>query len=84
MNWRRFFDVSTLGGMRVERPEVFEASHALIFRLFTDGLIDGVRIDHVDGLAEPREYCQRLRARLEELMPQRPEALQDTRARILS
>ena len=75
VNWRRFFDVSTLGGVRVERPEVFEASHALIFRLFTGGLIDGVRIDHVDGLAEPREYCQRLRARLEELSTQRPEAL---------
>jgi (1->4)-alpha-D-glucan 1-alpha-D-glucosylmutase len=76
VNWRRFFDVSTLGGVRVERPEVFEASHALIFRLFTEGLIDGVRIDHVDGLAEPREYCQRLRQRLEELAPQRPPALQ--------
>ncbi|WP_277182963.1 malto-oligosyltrehalose synthase [Caballeronia sp. BR00000012568055] len=75
VNWRRFFDVSTLGGVRVERPEVFEASHALIFRLFTEGLIDGVRIDHVDGLAEPREYCQRLRTRLEELSVQRPEAL---------
>ena len=77
VNWRRFFDVSTLGGVRVERPEVFEASHALIFRLFTEGLIDGVRIDHVDGLAEPREYCQRLRQRLDELAPQRPQALQD-------
>ncbi|CDY74417.1 Malto-oligosyltrehalose synthase [Caballeronia glathei] len=79
VNWRRFFDVSTLGGVRVERPEVFEASHALIFRLFTEGLIDGVRIDHVDGLAEPREYCQRLRQRLEELAPKRPAALQDGR-----
>ncbi|WP_250435454.1 malto-oligosyltrehalose synthase [Caballeronia sp. ATUFL_F2_KS9A] len=75
VNWRRFFDVSTLGGVRVERPEVFEASHALVFRLFTEGLIDGVRVDHVDGLAEPREYCQRLRARLEELAAERPEAL---------
>ncbi|WP_250490424.1 hypothetical protein, partial [Caballeronia sp. INML2] len=74
VNWRRFFDVSTLGGVRVERPEVFEASHALVFRLFTEGLIDGVRVDHVDGLAEPREYCQRLRARLEELAAERPEA----------
>jgi (1->4)-alpha-D-glucan 1-alpha-D-glucosylmutase len=79
VNWRRFFDVSTLGGMRVERPEVFDASHALIFRLFTEGLIDGVRIDHVDGLAEPREYCQRLRLRLEELEPRRPEALRQRR-----
>jgi maltooligosyltrehalose synthase len=79
VNWRRFFDVSTLGGMRVERPEVFEASHALIFKLFTEGLIDGVRIDHVDGLAEPREYCQRLRARLEELAEHRPEELKQDR-----
>jgi len=79
VNWRRFFDVSTLGGMRVERPEVFDASHALIFRLFTEGLIDGVRIDHVDGLAEPREYCQRLRHRLEELAQQRPENLRQAR-----
>src|SRR4029453_7031721 len=75
VNWRRFFDVSTLGGVRVERPEVFEASHALVFRLFTEGLIEGVRVDPVDGLAEPREYCQRLRARLEELSEERPEAL---------
>ncbi|CAB3800718.1 malto-oligosyltrehalose synthase [Pararobbsia alpina] len=75
VNWRRFFDVSTLGGVRVERPEVFEASHALIFRLFTEGLIDGVRIDHVDGLAEPREYCRRLRSRLEGLRKGRPSAL---------
>jgi (1->4)-alpha-D-glucan 1-alpha-D-glucosylmutase len=79
VNWRRFFDVSTLGGMRVERPEVFEASHALIFRLFTEGLIDGVRIDHVDGLAEPREYCQRLRNRLTELAEHRPENLREGR-----
>jgi len=79
VNWRRFFDVSTLGGMRVERPEVFEASHALIFKLFAEGLIDGVRIDHVDGLAEPREYCQRLRGRLEELAEHRPESLKQDR-----
>jgi (1->4)-alpha-D-glucan 1-alpha-D-glucosylmutase len=79
VNWRRFFDVSTLGGMRVERPEVFESSHALIFRLFTEGLIDGVRIDHVDGLAEPREYCQRLRSRLEELAEHRPGNLKQAR-----
>ncbi|BAN25916.1 malto-oligosyltrehalose synthase [Caballeronia insecticola] len=81
VNWRRFFDVSTLGGVRVERPEVFEASHALIFRLFTEGLIDGVRVDHVDGLAEPREYGQRLRARLEELSAERPEALRNSNGR---
>jgi (1->4)-alpha-D-glucan 1-alpha-D-glucosylmutase len=72
INWRRFFDIGTLAGMRVERPEVFEATHALIFRLYAQGLIDGVRIDHVDGLAEPREYCQRLRQRLGELRAGEP------------
>ncbi|AXL50570.1 malto-oligosyltrehalose synthase [Paraburkholderia caffeinilytica] len=67
VNWRRFFDISTLAGVRVERPEVFEAVHALIFRLYREGVVEGLRIDHVDGLAEPREYCQRLRQRLTEL-----------------
>jgi (1->4)-alpha-D-glucan 1-alpha-D-glucosylmutase len=77
VNWRRFFDISSLAGVRVERPEVFEAMHALIFRLYTQGLIDGVRIDHVDGLAEPREYCRRLHDRLAELAPQRPAAVRE-------
>jgi (1->4)-alpha-D-glucan 1-alpha-D-glucosylmutase len=67
VNWRRFFDISTLAAVRVERPDVFEAVHALVFRLYAEGVIDGVRIDHIDGLAEPREYCQRLRQRLSEL-----------------
>ncbi|MGI4858688.1 MAG: malto-oligosyltrehalose synthase [Janthinobacterium lividum] len=75
VNWRRFFDISALAGMRVERAEVFDASHALILRLYAEGLIDGVRIDHVDGLAEPREYCQRLAARLATAHAQRPAAL---------
>ena len=69
---RRFFDISTLAGVRVERPEVFDAVHALPFRLYAEGVIDGVRIDHVDGLAEPREYCQRLRQRLNELREGEP------------
>jgi (1->4)-alpha-D-glucan 1-alpha-D-glucosylmutase len=72
VNWRRFFDISTLAGVRVERPEVFDTVHALPFRLYAEGLIDGVRIDHVDGLAEPREYCQRLRQRLGELRDGEP------------
>ncbi|MGF6964099.1 (1-_4)-alpha-D-glucan 1-alpha-D-glucosylmutase [Paraburkholderia sp. WC7.3g] len=72
VNWRRFFDISTLAAVRVERPEVFEAVHALIFRLYREGLVDGLRIDHIDGLAEPREYCQRLRQRLTELRDTAP------------
>ncbi|HEX2919016.1 MAG TPA: malto-oligosyltrehalose synthase, partial [Edaphobacter sp.] len=72
INWRRFFDINGLAGLKAELPEVFEATHATLFRLYKDGLIDGFRIDHVDGLAEPREYCRRLRARLAELAPSRP------------
>jgi len=71
INWRRFFDINTLVGVRVEDPEVFEATHALLFQLYADGLIDGMRIDHVDGLVDPRGYCRRLRARLHELAPER-------------
>ncbi|MGE8497480.1 MAG: malto-oligosyltrehalose synthase [Pseudomonas sp.] len=67
INWRRFFDINELGGLRVERPEVFEATHAKIFELIQRGLVDGLRIDHVDGLANPRAYCSRLRRRVERL-----------------
>lgn len=72
INWRRFFEVSELAGLRVERKEVFEASHALAFRLYAQGLIDGVRVDHVDGLADPAGYCRALRERLQQLSSQRP------------
>lgn len=72
INWRRFFEISDLIGMRVEREDVFDAMHALLFRLAGEGLIDGVRIDHIDGLAEPAAYVQRLRNRLEALCPDRP------------
>jgi (1->4)-alpha-D-glucan 1-alpha-D-glucosylmutase len=74
INWRRFFDINTLAGLRVEVPRVFEATHALIFRLYAEGMIDGVRVDHVDGLAEPRAYCRKLRRRLSALTAQRPAA----------
>lgn len=67
INWRRFFDINELGGLRVERPRVFEATHAKIFQLLEEDLIDGLRIDHIDGLADPRGYCRRLRRRLERL-----------------
>lgn len=64
INWRRFFEIGDLVGVRVERPEVFDAVHALPLALYRAGLIDGLRIDHVDGLAEPGAYCRRLRAEL--------------------
>ena len=75
INWRRFFDITSLAALRVEDDAVFEQTHATIFRLFSEGLIDGVRVDHVDGLADPAAYCRRLRARLEALGSQRPETL---------
>lgn len=62
INWRRFFEISGLVGVRVENDEVFDAVHALALRLYAEGVIDGLRVDHVDGLAEPLSYCRRLRA----------------------
>jgi (1->4)-alpha-D-glucan 1-alpha-D-glucosylmutase len=59
--YRRFFDVGELAGVRVEDPEVFAATHAKIFELVGEGAVDGLRIDHPDGLANPREYLERLR-----------------------
>lgn len=72
INWRRFFDITELGGLRIEQPEVFEAVHALPLRLVEQGWVDGLRIDHIDGLADPRGYCRRLRARLGEAQKRRP------------
>ena len=71
INWRRFFDINELGGLRVERPAVFDATHGKIFQLIGEGLIDGLRIDHIDGLADPRGYCRKLRRRLDLLAPGR-------------
>ncbi|EZP25820.1 malto-oligosyltrehalose synthase [Pseudomonas sp. RIT288] len=71
INWRRFFDINELGGLRVERPAVFEATHGKIFQLIAEGLVDGLRIDHIDGLADPRGYCRKLRRRLDSLVPGR-------------
>ncbi|MDR6641510.1 (1-_4)-alpha-D-glucan 1-alpha-D-glucosylmutase [Luteibacter sp. 1214] len=72
VNYRRFFDINELAGLRIERTAVFEDTHKTIFRLYAEGLIDGVRCDHVDGLADPRRYCRQLRHRLETLRTQRP------------
>jgi (1->4)-alpha-D-glucan 1-alpha-D-glucosylmutase len=64
INYRRFFDLSDLIGVRVEDPEVFEATHALIFRLADEGKVTGLRVDHIDGLYDPLDYLQRLQGRL--------------------
>jgi (1->4)-alpha-D-glucan 1-alpha-D-glucosylmutase len=60
LNYRRFFDVRALVAVRVEADGVFDASHALLFELARSGYIDGFRVDHPDGLADPRQYFARL------------------------
>lgn len=67
INWRRFFDINELAALRIEDDGVFEMVHGTVFRLYGEGLIDGVRVDHVDGLADPGAYCRKLRARLDAL-----------------
>ncbi|MEU9299614.1 malto-oligosyltrehalose synthase [Streptomyces sp. NPDC048269] len=62
LNYRRFFTISDLIGVRVEDPEVFTATHAKVLELVRDGVAEGLRIDHVDGLADPEGYLRRLRA----------------------
>ena len=60
LNYRRFFDVDELIAIRVEDPDVFAATHQVLLRLLRQGLIDGLRVDHPDGLADPRGYLDRL------------------------
>ncbi|MEU3754566.1 malto-oligosyltrehalose synthase [Streptomyces olivoreticuli] len=62
LNYRRFFTVSELIAVRVEDPEVFAATHAKVLELLRDGVIDGLRVDHPDGLADPAGYLRRLAA----------------------
>jgi (1->4)-alpha-D-glucan 1-alpha-D-glucosylmutase len=64
INYRRFFDLSDLIGVRVEDPEVLEATHALIFGLADEGKATGLRVDHIDGLYDPLDYLQWLQTRL--------------------
>jgi (1->4)-alpha-D-glucan 1-alpha-D-glucosylmutase len=60
LNYRRFFAINTLAGLRVEDPEIFDATHALVLDLVREGKVDALRIDHPDGLADPRAYLERL------------------------
>jgi (1->4)-alpha-D-glucan 1-alpha-D-glucosylmutase len=62
LNYRRFFDVTTLAGIRVEDPAVFAASHERVLEQIADGSLDGLRIDHPDGLADPEGYLAELAA----------------------
>lgn len=72
INWRRFFEVTELAALRADRPDVFEATHATLLRLYEEGVVDAFRVDHVDGIADPKAYCRKLRAELVERQRRRP------------
>ena len=61
INYRRFFNINDLAGIRMELPDVFDHAHRLVFRLLKSGVLDGLRIDHIDGLLDPKGYLKRLR-----------------------
>ena len=77
INYRRFFEITSLVGVRIERPEAFDRVHRVPLALYAEGLIDGLRVDHIDGLTDPAGYCARLRQELESRKSQRPEALRN-------
>jgi (1->4)-alpha-D-glucan 1-alpha-D-glucosylmutase len=69
INYRRFFDINELAAIRMEDPLVFERVHAYVFALLKRGCVDGLRIDHVDGLFDPGDYLQRLQSRAQDIRP---------------
>lgn len=73
INYRRFFDVTDLVGVRVENPEVFELHNRLVFELVAEGIVTGLRIDHIDGLYDPANYLTKLQLRQGD--PAEPESL---------
>jgi (1->4)-alpha-D-glucan 1-alpha-D-glucosylmutase len=62
LGYRRFFDINTLVGLRMEDPQVFADTHELVLKWLANGELDGLRIDHIDGLRDPTQYLERLRA----------------------
>lgn len=66
LDYRRFFDIDSLVGLRIEDEEVLESTHALVLQWIEDGSVDGLRIDHIDGLYDPKQYLERLRQRAPE------------------
>ncbi len=62
INYRRFFDINELAGLRMERPDLFEACHGLIRQMVERNMIQGLRLDHIDGLRDPKAYLTRLQA----------------------
>ncbi len=66
INYRRFFTITSLAGLQVQHDDVFEVVHRLPLALLAEGVADGLRVDHVDGLADPQAYLQRLRGAMDE------------------
>ncbi|HUW29281.1 MAG TPA: malto-oligosyltrehalose synthase [Sulfuriferula sp.] len=73
INYRRFFDINDLAALRMDNPEVFEATHRLVRELLARGYVNGLRIDHPDGLYDPQEYFGRLQAMAAALAPKTAE-----------
>lgn len=69
INYRRFFDINELAALRIEDPAVFDATHALLLELVASGKVEGLRIDHPDGLFDPQQYIQRLQQAMEKSRP---------------
>jgi len=74
INYRRFFDINDLAGLRQEHESVFEATHRLVFDLILNGKVEGLRVDHPDGLYDPRQYVRRLQDRVATLIGGDPHA----------
>ena len=66
--YRRFFQINELAGIRIEVPTVFEATHRLVLELIRQRRIHGLRIDHIDGLFDPKQYLERLQRRAREVL----------------
>lgn len=72
INYRRFFEINDLAGIRPENPRLFAAIHGLVERLIAEGCIHGLRLDHIDGLFDPAAYCEALQALARRVAPTRP------------
>ena len=71
INYRRFFDISGLAALQMQHQNVFDEAHEFTFSLIADGSIDGLRVDHPDGLLDPQEYFNRLQIKYRQSCPQR-------------
>jgi (1->4)-alpha-D-glucan 1-alpha-D-glucosylmutase len=80
INWRRFFDITQLAAMRMDVPAAFAAAHDVALALYENGIVDGLRVDHVDGLRDPRQYCRQLRQELDARRARRPSGTEQERA----